>query len=37
MATTERAANNQARTERRKTVKTLIPMRNGMTDEQRGM
>src|SRR5881409_2329006 len=35
MPTTERAKNNRARTERTKTVKTLIPMRNGMSDEQR--
>ena len=35
MATTERATNNRTGTERKKTVKTLIPMRNGMSDEQR--
>src|SRR5947209_534353 len=35
MATTQRATNNRAGTERKKTVKTLIPMRNGMNDEQR--
>lgn len=35
MPTTERATNNRTRTERTKTVKTLIPMRNGMSDEQR--
>jgi starvation-inducible DNA-binding protein len=35
MATTHRATNNTTRTERKKTVKTLIPMRNGMSDEQR--
>jgi hypothetical protein len=35
MSTTERATNNRAGTERKKTVKTLISMRNGMSDEQR--
>jgi starvation-inducible DNA-binding protein len=35
MSTTERTANSRAGTERKKTVKTLIPMRNGMNDEQR--
>jgi starvation-inducible DNA-binding protein len=35
MSTTERTANSRAGTERKKTVKTLIPMRNGMSDEQR--
>jgi starvation-inducible DNA-binding protein len=32
---TERATNNRAKNERTKTVKTLIPMRNGMSDEER--
>ena len=35
MATTDRVTNNRARTERKKTVKTLISMRNGMSEEQR--
>jgi len=32
---TGRATNNRTKTERTKTVKTLIPMRNGMSEEQR--